>query len=94
MMKKLAALAMVVVMTLSLAACGGSSASSSSGSDSGSAEAESEGGSDDGQIEISYIVKAKSDNFWTTMEKAANAYAEEKGVKLNFQAPAKETDVE
>lgn len=45
-------------------------------------------------VEIAYIVKAKSDNFWTTMEKAANAYAEAQGVKLSFQAPAKETDVE
>lgn len=88
MFKKLAALALAAVMTLSLAACGGGSASG--GSSSGSADA----GSGDGGIEISYIVKAKSDNFWTTMEKAANAYAQEKGVKLNFQAPAKETDVE
>ncbi len=89
MFKKLAALALAAVMTLSLAACGGSSGagSTASGSDSSS-----DAGS--GEIEISYIVKAKSDNFWTTMEKAANAYAKEKGVKLNFQAPAKETDVE
>lgn len=84
MFKKIAALVLAGMMALSLAACGGSSSSASSGSaDSGSSE-----------IEISYIVKAKSDNFWTTMEKAANAYAKENGVKLNFQAPAKETDVE
>ena len=91
MFKKLAALALAAVMTFSLAACGGGSSSGGSSS-SGSADAGSDSGS--GVIEISYIVKAKSDNFWTTMEKAANAYAQEKGVKLNFQAPAKETDVE
>lgn len=89
MFKKLAALALAAVMTLSLAACGGGSASGGSSSSGGT-----DAGSSDGDIEISYIVKAKSDNFWTTMEKAANAYAQEKGVKLNFQAPAKETDVE
>ena len=72
MFKKLAALALAAVMTFSLAACGGSSSSGSAASGG------SDGGSD--EIEISYIVKAKSDNFWTTMEKAANAYAKEKGV--------------
>ncbi len=48
----------------------------------------------DGAVKIAYIVKAKSDEFWTTMEKGAYAYAEEKGVALSFQAPEKETDVE
>lgn len=46
------------------------------------------------KVEIAYIVKAKTDEFWTTMEKGAYAYAEEKGVDLTFQAPEKETDVE
>lgn len=52
------------------------------------------GSADGGKPKIAYIVKAKSDEFWTTMEKGAYAYAEEKGVELTFQAPEKETDVE
>lgn len=52
----------------------------------------SEGG--DKEIKIAYIVKAKTDEFWTSMEKGAYAYAEENGVELSFQAPEKETDVE
>lgn len=67
-----------------LAGCGNSSSSTS-----GSAE-----GSGDGEVKIAYIVKAKTDEFWTTMEKGTYAAAEEKGVSLEFQAPEKETDVE
>ncbi|MBA4699144.1 MAG: sugar ABC transporter substrate-binding protein [Ruminococcus sp.] len=52
----------------------------------------SEGGDKD--IKIAYIVKAKTDEFWTAMEKGAYAYAEANGVELSFQAPEKETDVE
>lgn len=52
----------------------------------------SEGG--DKEIKIAYIVKAKTDEFWTSMEKGAYAYAEANGVELSFQAPEKETDVE
>lgn len=89
MFKKIAALALTAMMAISLAACGGSS---SSGGSTASGDSGSDSG--DGGMEISYIVKAKSDNFWTTMEKAANAYAQANGVTLNFQAPAKETDVE
>ncbi|MGN1014924.1 MAG: sugar ABC transporter substrate-binding protein [Butyricicoccus sp.] len=63
-----------------LTGCGGSSGSA--------------GGSDDGEIKIAYIVKAKTDEFWTTMETGAYTAAEEKGVALEFQAPEKETDVE
>lgn len=48
----------------------------------------------DDEVKIAYIVKAKTDEFWTTMETGAYAAAEEKGVKLEFQAPEKETDVE
>lgn len=54
--------------------------------------AEASGDSKD--VKIAYIVKAKSDEFWTTMEKGALAYAEEKGIQVDFQAPEKETDVE
>lgn len=52
----------------------------------------SEGG--DKKIKIAYIVKAKTDEFWTSMEKGAYAYAEANEVELSFQAPEKETDVE
>lgn len=55
------------------------------------------GGSSEGEdkeIKIAYIVKAKTDEFWTAMEKGAYAYAEANGVELSFQAPEKETDVE
>ena len=50
--------------------------------------------SDGSGLKISYIVKAKTDEFWTTMEKSAESYAKEKGIELDFQAPEKETDVE
>lgn len=70
------------MMAGGLAGCGDSS-SSASGSGSG-----------DDEVKIAYIVKAKTDEFWTTMEKGAYAAAEEKGVSLEFQAPEKETDVE
>lgn len=66
------------MMAGGLAGCG-------SGGDSAS--------NDDG-VKVAYIVKAKTDEFWTTMEKGAYAAAEEKGVNLEFQAPEKETDVE
>lgn len=50
--------------------------------------------SNDGEVKVAYIVKAKTDEFWTTMEKGAYAAAKDKGVSLEFQAPEKETDVE
>ena len=53
----------------------------------------SSAGNDD-QVKVAYIVKAKTDEFWTTMEKGAYAAADKKGVSLEFQAPEKETDVE
>lgn len=68
-----------------LAGCGGSSGSGTA-SESGNAAGD--------KVKIAYIVKAKTDEFWTTMEKGAYAAAEEKGVELEFQAPEKETDVE
>lgn len=73
----------VSAMALSLVACGNSNSGSTGGK---SAEGD--------QIEIAYIVKAKSDAFWTSMEDGAYKYAEEKGIHLEFQAPEKETDVE
>lgn len=81
--KRALAFLMASTTALSLAACG-----NSNGSADGDASAEGD------QIEIAYIVKAKSDAFWTSMEDGAYAYAEEKGIHLEFQAPEKETDVE
>ncbi|MGM9615946.1 sugar ABC transporter substrate-binding protein [Butyricicoccus sp.] len=84
-MKRVGAMLLAgVMMAGGLAGCGsGSSSSGSAASNSG-----------DSEIKIAYIVKAKTDEFWTTMEKGAYAAAEEKGVTLEFQAPEKETDVE
>lgn len=81
--KRALAILMASTTALSLAACG-----NSGGGSAGDASAEGD------QVEIAYIVKAKSDAFWTSMEDGAYAYAEEKGIHLEFQAPEKETDVE
>jgi len=89
MKRRILAVLVMMVMVSALTACGGSDTSETSGGASGGESLEEAGG-----IEIAYIVKAKTDEFWTTMEKGAYAYAEEKGVKLSFQAPEKETDVE
>ena len=88
--KRWAAAFLTAAMALSLTACGGGS-SSSSGDSSAAADSSSGGGD---KIEIAYIVKAKSDAFWTSMEDGAMKYADEVGVKVDFQAPEKETDVE
>lgn len=86
--KRFAAAFLTAAMALSLTACGGGSGSGGSG-----AAADSSSGGGD-KIEIAYIVKAKSDAFWTSMEDGAMKYADEVGVKVDFQAPEKETDVE
>lgn len=78
--KKIMAVLLAAASLLTLAACGGNGGSSS---DSG-----------EDQVKIAYIVKAKSDAFWTSMEDGALAYAEEVGIQVDFQAPEKETDVE
>lgn len=87
-MRKITAILMASAMVFGLTACGGSGAESASSSEGGSSDSKS------GDIKIAYIVKAKTDEFWTTMEKGAYAAAEEKGVTVEFQAPEKETDVE
>lgn len=46
------------------------------------------------KVSIAYIVKAMSDQFWIVMRDGANKAAAENNVKLMFQAPDKETDVE
>ncbi|MGL6199020.1 MAG: sugar ABC transporter substrate-binding protein [Lachnospiraceae bacterium] len=88
MKRKIMAVMVMMVMVFSLTACGGSDSSETSGDASGDSSGDS------GDIEIAYIVKAKTDEFWTSMEKGAYAYAEANGVELSFQAPEKETDVE
>lgn len=87
MKKRILAALLASALALSLTACGGTDGSNGSGSDSGA------GGGDEA-TKIAYIVMAKTDEFWTTMEKGANAYAKELGIDLEFQAPEKETDVE
>lgn len=86
-MKKITAIMMAASMVFGMTACGGSGSESTTSTGEGS-------GSKSGDIKIAYIVKAKTDEFWTTMEKGAYASAEEKGVTVEFQAPEKETDVE
>ena len=94
MMKKLGCMMLAgTMMAACLAGCGGSNAGSSSTS-SGAASSVATASNEGGEIKIAYIVKAKTDEFWTTMEKGAYAAAEEKGISLEFQAPEKETDVE
>lgn len=88
MKRKILSVMVTMAMVLTLTACGGSDSSETSG------EASGDSTGDSGNIEIAYIVKAKTDEFWTSMEKGAYAYAKEKGVELSFQAPEKETDVE
>ena len=88
MKKRILAALLAAATMMSLTACGGSGSST----DSATGGAEASGDSKD--VTIAYIVKAKSDEFWTTMEKGALAYAEEKGIQVDFQAPEKETDVE
>lgn len=88
MKKRILAALLAAATMMSLTACGGSGSST----DSATGGAEASGDSKD--VKIAYIVKAKSDEFWTTMEKGALAYAEEKGIQVDFQAPEKETDVE
>lgn len=92
-LKKIAALFMAMVMVVGATACGGNSDAQSASGDGEAAESTEESGKD-GELNIAYIVKAKTDEFWTSMEKGAEAYAKEVGVNLEFQAPEKETDIE
>lgn len=85
MKKNVFAAFLAASMVLGLTACGG---------DGGNTGGDTGAGAGADKVKIAYIVKAKSDAFWTSMEKGAYAYAEEKGVDLEFQAPEKETDVE
>lgn len=94
MKKKLMAVFMAAVLGVGLVGCGGSTPTSDTTSES-SNDASTDGESTKKKdIKIAYIVKAKTDEFWTSMEKGALAYAEEMGVQVDFQAPEKETDVE
>lgn len=92
-LKKIAALFMAMVMVVGATACGGNSDAQSASGDGEATESTEESGGD-GELNIAYIVKAKTDEFWTSMEKGAEAYAKEAGVNLEFQAPEKETDIE
>ncbi len=90
--KRTLAALLVGTMAFGLTACG-SSDTASSNTDSSTASASGETASS-GDVKIAYIVKAKTDEFWTNMEKGAEEYAQEKGIQVDFQAPEKETDVE
>lgn len=45
-------------------------------------------------VRIAYVVKAMTDQFWIDMRDGAEKAAKEMNVRLSFQAPEKETDVE
>lgn len=92
--KRTLAAILVGTMALGLTACGSSGAAQSSAAASSSEGQSASSSSSSKDVKIAYIVKAKSDAFWTTMEKGAEAYAQEKGIEVDFQAPSKETDVE
>lgn len=83
--KRTVAALVASAMALSLTACGGGSGDNAGGGSEAAGEK---------KIKIAYIVKAKTDEFWTSMEKGALDYAAEKGIQVDFQAPEKETDVE
>ncbi len=76
---------LAALLGLSLVACSdeGSGATSGSSDTSGS-----------GKYRIAYIVKAMSDQFWINMKAGAQAAASANDVRLSFQSPEKETDVE
>ena len=97
-MKKILAAVLATAMALSLAACGGGgnggNTSTPPPATNGGSSTTTPPASSGDKIEIAYIVKAKSDAFWTSMEDGAMKYADEVGVKVDFQAPEKETDVE
>lgn len=100
-MKRVMAMLAAGAVMFTLSACGGQKnegAETSGGRDSAAqsdaAPTTASGAQAAGDVKIAYIVKAKSDEFWTSMEKGAMAYAESVGVQVDFQAPAKETDVE
>lgn len=98
MKKRILALLLAVVTVCSMTACGqaaGEAANADTADTSGKTDTagSAESGAA-GTVKIAYIVKAKTDEFWTTMEKGAYAYAEANGIELTFQAPEKETDVE
>lgn len=90
MKKRIFAIIMATTMIFGLFGCGGGTAETSKQS-SGSKAAGEQKNED---LKIAYIVKAKSDEFWTSMEEGALSYAEKVGVDVDFQAPEKETDVE
>ena len=58
MKKRILAAVLAAASACTLTACGNRGSSSAAG---------------DGAVKIAYIVKAKSDEFWTTMEKGAYA---------------------
>lgn len=96
--KKLVTLGLVGAMAMgTMAGCGSKAEEAAPAAEAASSAAEETAEAADapaGDVKIAYIVKAKTDEFWTTMEAGAYAYAEEVGVTLEFQAPEKESDVE
>ncbi|WP_217181677.1 ABC transporter substrate-binding protein [Streptomyces sp. AC495_CC817] len=83
--KKTAFAALVVGAALALSGC-----NSGLGTTNGSGG----GGEGDGEMTIALIAKGYQHQFWQAVKKGAEQRAEELGVKITFDAPATETEVD
>lgn len=83
---KLAMLAASAAAVLALSACGGSGG--------GSAEAGTTAGPEDAEYEIALVSKGFQHQFWQAVYEGANEAAEELGVRITFDGPASESEVD
>ena len=77
--RRIMAIATTVVLTLGMAACG----------------SDDDGGSSAGETPyIAIVSKGFQHQFWQAVKQGAEAEAKKQGVKITFEGPAAETDVE
>ncbi len=86
--KKWAIMLLAAALSFALFACSSKEPGGDTASDTNADENKTD------TIKIAYIVMAKTDAFWTSMEDGALEYADKMGIQVDFQAPGKETDVE
>jgi ABC-type sugar transport system substrate-binding protein len=86
--KKWAIMLLAAALSFALFACSSKEPGGDTASDTNADENKTD------TIKIAYIVMAKTDAFWTSMEDGALEYADKMGIQVDFQAPEKETDVE
>jgi ribose transport system substrate-binding protein len=84
--KKVAIFAAAAAVAIALAGCSAGGASSSGGTDSSS------GGS--GETYIALVSKGFQHQFWQAVKKGAESKAKELGVKVSFDGPAAETEID